>query len=144
AALGVRAPLTGWVWLDTLVAVGWMVLMMNAVNVTDVCDGLAAGLSAIGLVALGAWDSPLRPCAWALAGACGGFLVFNRPPASIFMGDAGSLVLGYALATLSLRLLSHGGAWPGIAFAVAASTLFLFETVFLIAVRGRKRLPFWK
>src|SRR5262249_13177170 len=95
--------------LDAALRVAWIVLLVNAVNVTDVCDGLAGGIAAIGFAFLGAWSPAGRPLAWGLAAACAGFLVFNRPPASIFMGDAGSHLLGYALAWISFPLL---GRWP--------------------------------
>jgi UDP-GlcNAc:undecaprenyl-phosphate GlcNAc-1-phosphate transferase len=143
-ALGAGARVTGIAALDAAFAVMWMVLLVNAVNVTDVCDGLAGGMAAIGLLTLG-WLAPsVRPAAWGLAGACVGFLVFNRPPASIFMGDAGSLLLGFALAAFSLPVIERAGPWPGVPMALAASAWFVFEVALLIYVRRRKGLPFWK
>ncbi|MGC4086776.1 MAG: MraY family glycosyltransferase [Polyangiaceae bacterium] len=142
--LGVRAPLSNNGLIDGLASACWIVLMVNAVNVTDVCDGLAAGVASVGFIALGIWDPATAPLSWALAGACVGFLSFNRPNASIFMGDAGSLSLGYLLAGFSLRALGHSGGWHGAIKAVAAGAVFLFEVAFLIAMRRRKGLPFWR
>jgi len=127
--------------LDAALRVAWIVLLVNAVNVTDVCDGLAGGIAAIGFTFLGAWNPGMRPLAWGLAAACAGFLVFNRPPASIFMGDAGSHLLGYALAWTSFPLL---GRWPDGLMAVAAVAPFLFEVTFLIVVRTRRGMAWWR
>ena len=86
----------------------WFVLVAesNATNLTDGLDGLAAGTSAIALLALGTSIAPLSPglmifCA-CLSGSCLGFLVHNRNPATVFMGDTGSLALGGALAAVAL------------------------------------------
>ncbi len=79
----------------------------NSVNLTDGLDGLAAGTAAIGLGAFMviAWQSGrldlVTFCA-ALAGACLGFLIYNRYPARLFMGDTGSLALGGAFASLAI------------------------------------------
>jgi phospho-N-acetylmuramoyl-pentapeptide-transferase len=86
----------------------WFVLVAesNATNLTDGVDGLAAGTSAIAFVALGILATPtsigiLIFCA-CMAGGCLGFLVHNRNPARVFMGDTGSLALGGALAAVAL------------------------------------------
>ncbi|MBF2097773.1 MAG: phospho-N-acetylmuramoyl-pentapeptide-transferase [Gloeomargaritaceae cyanobacterium C42_A2020_066] len=101
----------------------------NAVNLTDGLDGLAAGLSAIALVALGILLVPshadLALLAVSLAGGCLGFLVHNHHPARVFMGDTGSLGLGGALAALGI--LGHQ-LWP----LLILSLIFLWETVTVI------------
>lgn len=78
----------------------------NATNLTDGLDGLAAGTTAIALLGLGALIAPIHPdlmvfCA-ALSGGCLGFLLHNRNPARVFMGDTGSLSLGGALAAVAI------------------------------------------
>lgn len=78
----------------------------NATNLTDGVDGLAAGTCAIALLALGAIVAPTSPglmifCA-CMSGSCLGFVVHNRNPATVFMGDTGSLALGGALAAVGL------------------------------------------
>jgi len=88
------------------ITVLWIVLVTNAVNLIDGIDGLAAGTSAIALltiaiIAHGFGYPTVSAFAVALAGACAGFLIFNVHPASIFLGDAGSLFLGFAIAVLS-------------------------------------------
>jgi len=86
-----------------------LVAESNATNLTDGVDGLAAGTCAIALLGLGAVIAPTAPglmifCA-CMSGSCLGFVVHNRNPATVFMGDTGSLALGGALA--SVGLLSH-------------------------------------
>ena len=86
----------------------WIAGVMNALNLIDGLDGLAGGIAAIALSALFAFGillgKPLLALySAALAGGVIGFLVYNFNPASIFMGDAGSLLLGYYLAVASLR-----------------------------------------
>ena len=88
------------------VTVVWIVLVTNAVNLIDGIDGLAAGTSVIALVTIaviarGFGYPTVSAFSVALAGACVGFLIFNVHPASIFLGDAGSLFLGFAIGVLS-------------------------------------------
>jgi len=88
------------------ITVLWIVLVTNAVNLIDGIDGLAAGTSAIALltiavIAHGFGYPTVSAFAVVLVGACVGFLIFNVHPASIFLGDAGSLFLGFAIAVLS-------------------------------------------
>jgi phospho-N-acetylmuramoyl-pentapeptide-transferase len=83
-----------------------LVAESNATNLTDGLDGLMAGTGAIALLGLGAIVAPTHPelmvfCG-ALSGGCLGFLVHNRNPARVFMGDTGSLALGGALAAVAI------------------------------------------
>lgn len=85
----------------------WIMGMMNTVNWLDGLDGLAAGVGAIAaaLFALHAYrlgQTELALYPLGLAGACLGFLVFNFHPARVFLGSAGTMTLGFALATLSI------------------------------------------
>ena len=94
-------------WLYWPLAVGAVVAAANAVNITDGMDGRAGGLVLIALAALvlllpGA-PAGARAVAMVLCGGLAAFLVFNRHPARIFMGDTGSLALGAALAALALQ-----------------------------------------
>ena len=104
---GVRIELPQWPWLSIPLSVFWFVFVMNAFNLLDNMDGLAAGVGAIA-AAFCAFHAALTQ-QWlvvsldaALCGACLGFLLFNFPPAKIFMGDAGSHLLGLNLAALAL------------------------------------------
>ncbi|MBE9192658.1 phospho-N-acetylmuramoyl-pentapeptide-transferase [Gloeocapsopsis crepidinum LEGE 06123] len=89
-----------------LLAVFVMVAESNATNLTDGVDGLAGGTVAIAFLGLGTLVAPTHPelmifCA-CMSGSCLGFLVHNRNPARVFMGDTGSLALGGALAAVGL------------------------------------------
>jgi UDP-GlcNAc:undecaprenyl-phosphate/decaprenyl-phosphate GlcNAc-1-phosphate transferase len=107
------------VWLDIPVSILWFVGMMNAINWVDVMDGLAGGVAFGGAMVLFAraylftqFSVALFPLA--LAGVCLGFLGRNRPPARIFMGSSGSLLLGFGLAGSGIL----GGAKVGTAILV--------------------------
>ncbi len=94
-------------WLSLPVTVLWVAGVTNAVNLIDGLDGLAGGVAALAALALGALaglgGSPLAALlAVALAGAALGFLRMNLHPATIFMGDTGSLFLGFVLSALAL------------------------------------------
>lgn len=107
-----------------------MVAESNATNLTDGVDGLAGGTGAIALLGLGALVMPEHPpltlfCA-CLSGACLGFIIHNRNPAKVFMGDTGSLALGGALA--SVGILS-GQIWG----LFIISGIFCFEAISVIA-----------
>lgn len=85
----------------------WLVGLTNAINLLDNMDGLAGGISLITTIFLGYFfwrgaDFGLFPLAMALGGSLLAFLVYNFPPASIFMGDSGSLFLGFSLATMAI------------------------------------------
>lgn len=97
--------------LDSALTMVWVVGLTNAFNLLDNMDGLCAGIALIVALMLlaGFWTGVTRQNAAAemtflaiLSGAAAGFLVFNFPPASIFMGDSGALLFGFALAALTL------------------------------------------
>ena len=96
-------------WLCIVLSVLWLLVTMNAFNIIDVMDGAAAGVAGIaaiglGIIALGAGQVAVAAVAAALAGACAGFLRYNFHPASIFMGDAGSGMLGLVVGALAMAV----------------------------------------
>jgi UDP-GlcNAc:undecaprenyl-phosphate GlcNAc-1-phosphate transferase len=96
-------------WLDLPLTLLWVVAVVNAFNMIDNTDGLAAGVaaaSALGIAAIAAVQGDYLEAsfAFAVAGASLGFLRWNFPPASIFLGDAGSMLLGFLIAALTLSL----------------------------------------
>src|SRR5919205_3781656 len=112
-------PLELPLWLDVPVSIVWFVGMMNAINWIDQMDGLAGGVALGGAMVLFAraflftqYSVALFPIV--LAGVCLGFLGRNRPPAAIFMGTSGSLLLGFGLAGSGIL----GGAKVGTAVLV--------------------------
>jgi phospho-N-acetylmuramoyl-pentapeptide-transferase len=94
-------------WVIFPLALIAIVTSANAVNITDGMDGLAGGLALVALAGIvlllpGATYAEVIT-AMALAGGIGGFLVFNRYPARVFMGDTGALAIGYALAAMAIQ-----------------------------------------
>lgn len=105
---GVQVQLFGG-WLDILITIVWVVGITNALNLLDNMDGLSGGVAMIAAVfftLLAALSDQylVGALAAALAGACAGFLIYNWNPAHIFMGDAGSLFLGFMLAAVAIKL----------------------------------------
>jgi UDP-GlcNAc:undecaprenyl-phosphate GlcNAc-1-phosphate transferase len=132
--------------MNTVVTLLVLVALMNAINFLDNMNGMIAGLAPIALTAF-AWTSAVRG-AWgvaaaqlALAGGCAGFLKFNYPHARIFLGDAGSLFLGYSLGASAV--LAFEGAPPGWGRLGPALMLAYpaFDMIFVVITRlrdGRK------
>jgi len=147
-AMGLVWRLTGVAALDAAASLVWILVVVNAFNVTDVCDGLVAGLAIIALVFVGARGSETA-LPWVTTGACLGFLVFNRPPASIFLGDGGSHLLGFLVAATLIPSERAAGsaaapaAWKDVAAAVLATGVTLFEVVLLVHARVRQGIPWW-
>jgi UDP-GlcNAc:undecaprenyl-phosphate GlcNAc-1-phosphate transferase len=95
--------------LDIVVTIGWVVGITNAMNLLDNMDGLSGGIAMIAAVFFTLLASLsdqylVGALAAALAGACAGFLIYNWNPAHIFMGDTGSLFLGFLLAAVGIKL----------------------------------------
>ena len=104
---GIRLAPVPWVWMSIPLSVLWFVFVMNAFNLLDNMDGLAAGVGAIAagfcvLHAALAGQWMVATLAGIVSGVCLGFLRYNFPPAKIFMGDSGSHLLGLSLATVVL------------------------------------------
>jgi UDP-GlcNAc:undecaprenyl-phosphate GlcNAc-1-phosphate transferase len=127
---------------SVVLSMAWIVGITNAINLLDNMDGLAAGVAAVaaGVLALHAlrWgNAPLAAASLCLVGACSGFLLYNFTPASVFMGDCGSLFLGYALGALSLVGLE---ARPAATLATLAVPVFvllvpIFDTTLVTVLR---------
>ena len=102
------APYWSLGWLKYPVTVLWIVGVTNAVNLIDGLDGLASGVSTISamtmlVIAILVSEQQVAIVMAALAGACLGFMPYNKNPAKMFMGDTGSTFLGYILATYSIQ-----------------------------------------
>jgi UDP-GlcNAc:undecaprenyl-phosphate GlcNAc-1-phosphate transferase len=105
----VRVIVTPWTWLNVAITLVWVVGITNAVNFLDNMDGLSAGVAGIAatfflLFAAMSRQYLVGALAAALVGACAGFLFYNFNPARIFMGDTGSLFLGFMLAAVGIKL----------------------------------------
>ena len=134
--------------LAMLLSVLWLVGITNAINLIDVADGLATSVAAVtalalGVLAVGMGHAVMATAALALAGALLGFLPSNWAPARMYLGDAGSLFVGYMLAALSLmgRYTEHS-LWGALA-PICLLWLPLLEVALLIGARWRRGLsPF--
>jgi UDP-GlcNAc:undecaprenyl-phosphate GlcNAc-1-phosphate transferase len=116
------------------VTVLWLTGVVNAINLIDGLDGLASGLAvqALGAAALCAWhrgEPALALLALCLLGAVGGFLVHNFHPASIFMGDSGSMFLGYVLGVASAWSSQKAATAVGVVMPALALGLPLLDTL---------------
>jgi UDP-GlcNAc:undecaprenyl-phosphate GlcNAc-1-phosphate transferase len=120
------------VTLDSLLTLVWVVGVTNAFNLLDNMDGLCAGIALIVGTALlvevaSRGDVAAAQAAYlaVLIGATGGFLVYNVNPASIFMGDSGSLLLGFSFAALTLNSATEAASQSNVLSIVAAPVLVL-------------------
>lgn len=110
-SFGVVYPITPWAPVNVVATIFWFIVLTNALNLLDNMDGVAAGIAGIAAIFLAVtfgWEGEwlLTGVCAALAGATLGFLPYNWHPASIFMGDSGSLFMGALLAGLA-------AAYPG-------------------------------
>ncbi|MEX1347363.1 MAG: glycosyl transferase [Desulfobacterales bacterium] len=133
--------------LDTMVTIAWIVGITNAFNLLDNIDGLCAGIGLIAVVFLTIlfWVSTPDAAfiAMSVGGALAAFLIYNFNPATIFMGDCGSLVIGFCLAVLSLYISEAQGSSALSNFAVPIILLLvpIFDTTLVTLIRllsGRK------
>ena len=138
--LGVSMP----AWLNFMLTVGWFLAWMNAFNLIDGIDGLAAGIALIAGVGL-AISLHFRKSPGdvllllGFVGACAGFLRYNFYPARVFLGDAGSLFLGFTLAMLAITTNSKGTFVAAIGMPLLAAGIPLFDSLLAVwrrTIRG--------
>ena len=147
--VGVRAGVFDATWIDLPITVLWVVAVTNAFNFIDNMDGIAAGVaiaSALGIAAIAGYngDYLVTSLALATAGAALGFLRYNIPPARIFLGDAGSMLLGFMIAALILKLdLPVGPSAPRVLSTVLLAGVPLFDLSVVVIARLRDRRPIW-
>lgn len=127
-------------YLSIPLTVFWIVGFTNIVNLIDGLDGLAAGISliaciAICIVTLQMGQVDLACITLALAGAACGFLRYNFNPAKIFMGDTGSMLLGYTMAAISVMGSVKTAATVGLVVPVIVLGLPILDTLFAIVRR---------
>lgn len=124
----------------------WFVAIVNMINFIDGMDGLAAGVAGIGAVtfavlaaSLGRADPSIM--AASLAGAALGFLVYNFHPARIFMGDAGSLLLGFILAGVAVNGVMKSAAAIAVVAPLVVLAIPILDTSFVVLKRLKHGLP---
>jgi UDP-GlcNAc:undecaprenyl-phosphate/decaprenyl-phosphate GlcNAc-1-phosphate transferase len=138
-------PATDWPWVGVSVTALWVAGVMNAVNFSDGMDGLATGIVAIiaaALFVVGIRNGHVSACVVmaALVGMTVGFLRYNFHPASIFMGDAGALFLGFVLAASTLATQQKGAAIIALAVPMTALAVPVADTALSFGRRlGRAR-----
>ncbi len=149
-AAGIRAGFFGVPVLDFAVTVFWVVAITNALNLLDNLDGLTSGVAAISATAFFAvaffeGEYLVGAFALAVAGASLGFLRHNFPPAKIFLGDAGTQMLGFLLAAIGLKLdLVGQGPIVRAAIPLLILAVPIFDTVLVILSRSTRGLPVYK
>lgn len=156
-AFGVRIewltnPFGSMIYLDYLsipVTILWIVAVTNTVNLIDGLDGLAAGVSSIASITIlfvalqqNLWMVALLTAA--IAGSALGFLFHNFNPAKIFMGDTGSLFLGYMLAAVSIMGAVKGAATIALFVPIVALGLPIMDTAFAIIRRYHHGVPIFR
>ena len=134
-------------WLSFPITALWIIGISTAVNFIDGLDGLAAGISAvtcavIGVFAFSRGQLLMVVFMLALLGSLSGFLFFNFNPARIFMGDCGSMFLGFALGSTSVMCAMKSQAIVGLALPALALGLPIFDTFFTLLRRylARRRI----
>jgi len=124
----------------------WLIALPNVVNLIDGFDGLAAGLGLFMSVTLGiaCWlnqQLTVAMYAFTLAGALLGFLVFNFPPARIFLGDGGAYLIGFCLAALSITSSNKGSIAAVMLVTVVGLGVPILDTTFALVRRGLRGFP---
>ncbi|MBA2521990.1 MAG: undecaprenyl/decaprenyl-phosphate alpha-N-acetylglucosaminyl 1-phosphate transferase [Solirubrobacterales bacterium] len=142
-------PLVGNVDLGELGTVVGIVAMANVINLIDGVDGLAAGVclisaATLALVALSLQRNSAGVLAAITAGAALGFLRHGLPPASSFMGDTGSNLLGYLLGVAAVQGALKTNAVVALAFPMLVLAVPILDTGFVIAKRLKYRRPIYK
>jgi UDP-GlcNAc:undecaprenyl-phosphate GlcNAc-1-phosphate transferase len=134
--------------LSLPITVAWIVGVINAVNLIDGLDGLASGvvltaLGAFGLLAAVDGVDPTLPLIAATAGAAVGFLAYNLHPASIIMGDTGSMFLGFVVAAIAISLTQDGVHPVSPWVPIVALGVPIVDTAWAIVRRTARGEPFF-
>ncbi len=145
-AAGIQVRILSSDLLDIALTLFWIVGITNAMNFQDNMDGLAAGLTAVAaafffILAVQEELSLVGSLAGALAGASIGFLIYNFNPASTFMGDMGSMVLGFLLAVLAIKLdfnVPSSRQWVTWMVPVVVLGFPIFDTTLVVFTRLRE------
>lgn len=128
------------------ITVLWFVALVNMINFTDGMDGLASGITGVGATtfailaaSLGRADPAI--VAAALAGACAAFLIYNFHPARVFMGDAGSMLLGFVIAGVAVSGVMKSAAAIAFVAPLIILAIPILDTSFVILKRLKYGLP---
>lgn len=144
------------IWGSVFLSIFTYVVVVNAFNLIDGVDGLAAGVGFIACSAFGIWfiyanEFGYAALSFALAGALSGFLIFNFSPAKIFMGDSGSLIIGMFICVLAIKVIEFpiqqlDSFWVHVSkpvFAISTLVYPLLDTLRVFIIRAlRGQSPF--
>jgi len=135
-------------WASIVITVLWFAAIINMVNFIDGLDGLAAGICAIsavtfGVIAFSLGRNTTGMVAVTLAGSTLSFLRFNFHPASIFMGDAGSMFLGFVLGVLSVQGVMKSTATVALILPLLVLGVPFVDLFLIVFRRVRRRVPFY-
>jgi UDP-GlcNAc:undecaprenyl-phosphate/decaprenyl-phosphate GlcNAc-1-phosphate transferase len=140
---GLSLPWTGFVVLNMALAIFWLIGITNAINLLDNMDGLASGIAiiaagflALSFISTGQYSEALTLLIF--AAALVGFLIYNSNPASIFMGDCGSMFVGFFLASSALMNVGGGRSrsfLPVLAVPILVLFIPIFDTTFVTVLR---------
>lgn len=138
-------------WGSVFLSLFTYIVVVNAMNLIDGIDGLAAGVGFIAASVFGVWfvfanEFTLASLSFSLSGALLGFLIFNFSPAKIFMGDSGSLIIGMFICVLSIKLIEYpltslDHFWVHISkpiIVIAALSYPLTDTLRIFIIRAAK------
>ena len=128
------------------VTVFWLIAVPNIVNLIDGFDGLAGGLGlcmsvTLGIVAINNEQIAVACYAFTMAGALLGFLVFNFPPAKIYLGDGGAYLIGFTIAALSLTSSNKGSVAKVLFVTMIALGVPILDTTFAMLRRALRGYP---
>lgn len=145
-AIGFRVAATPWELANVFLTVFWIVGITNAFNLLDNMDGLSAGIAGIAAFSFGVLGFleglfVVTLVSAGLTGACLGFLAHNRHPAKIFMGDAGSLFLGFLLAIIGIQLRFDNLLKVTFLVPVLVLGIPILDTTLVVLSRLRHRRP---
>jgi UDP-GlcNAc:undecaprenyl-phosphate GlcNAc-1-phosphate transferase len=138
-------------WMDGLFSILWIVLITNSFNLLDNMDGLSSGVAAISAIiflSVAAYQGQffIALILSIFIGSVLGFLKYNYNPSSIFMGDAGSLFLGYILASLTIEasyVTTESSSLLPALMPVIILSIPLFDTISVIIIRFKEHRPIY-
>ncbi len=150
-AAGVRTDVLVFDWLNVALTLVWVIGITNAFNLLDNMDGLSAGVALVAslVLLLNAWllgEFFISLVLLAFMGSLLGFLVFNWHPATIFLGDCGSLFIGFTMASLTLleRYVSHApSSYFPVLMPVLVLALPILDTTTVVFIRLREHRPIY-
>jgi len=138
-------------YISFFLTIGWVLALTNSINLIDGMDGLASGITVIGCLTLfaialnrGSQDIISAVFTMVLLGSVAGFIKYNFPPASIFMGDTGSLFIGYTLSAIGILGINKSTTAIALMVPIAAVGIPIYDTFFAIFRRTKRGVKIFK